>query len=64
LVKSQPPKQRNLFNLTNRNGEEKRNGEEEKRSREKKMNQMGGGGIYMVIFPTELPTEINCCRWH
>jgi hypothetical protein len=41
LVKSQPPKQRNLFNLTNRNGEEKRNGEEEKWSREKKMNQMG-----------------------
>jgi len=48
LVKSQPPKQRNLFNLTNRNGEEKRNGEEEKRSREKKMNQMwrGSGDLY------------------
>jgi len=43
LVKSQPPKQRNHFNLTNRNEEEKRNGEEVKRSREKKMNQMGGG---------------------
>jgi len=64
-VKSQPPKQRNLFNLINRNREEKRNGEEEKRSREKKMNQMGGGGgIYMAIFPTELPMEINCCWWH
>jgi len=42
LVKSQPPKQRNLFNLTNRNGEEKRNEEEEKQSREKKVNPMGG----------------------
>jgi hypothetical protein len=65
LVKSQPPKQRNLFNLTNRNGEEKRNGEEEKRSREKKNEPNGEGvGIYMAIFPTELPTDINCCRWH
>ena len=31
---------------------------------EKKMNQMGGGGFYIAIFPTALPTEINCCRWH
>jgi hypothetical protein len=28
------------------------------------MNQMGGGGVYIAMFPTVLPTEINCCRWH
>ena len=48
MVKSQPPKQRNLFNLTNRNGGEKRNGEEEKwRRREtepREKNEPNGGG--------------------
>ena len=46
--------------------EEKRNGEEEKRngSREENEPSWGMGGLYITIFPTELPTEINCCRWH
>jgi hypothetical protein len=44
-------------------GEEKWRRRETK-SREKNEPNGGKGVFYMKIFPTELPTDINCCRWH
>jgi len=46
--------------------EKKRNEEEEKRNRSREENEPSGGmgGLYIAIFPTKLPTKINCCRWH
>jgi hypothetical protein len=48
-----------------RKGEEKgRRGEQGRKGEEEKRRKCGGGvvAVYKAIFPTELPTEINCCR--
>jgi len=46
-----------------RRGEEESKGERAKRRRGEEEKVRGGVvAVYKAIFPTELPTEINCCR--